>query len=45
LLQPIAFTPHGLRAKNIPLDALHLIDAGKAEEAKALLTKGDEDDD
>lgn len=45
LLQPIAFTPHRPRAKNIPLDALNLIDAGKVEEAKALLTKSDDDDD
>ena len=45
LLQPIAFTPHRPRTKNIPLDALNLIDAGKVEEAKGVLTKGDDDDD
>ena len=44
MLQPIAFTPHRRSAKNIPLDALQLIDAGKIEAAKALLTRDDKDD-
>lgn len=45
LLQPIAFAPHAARDKNIPLQVLNLLDAGKVDEAKALLTKDDDKDD
>lgn len=45
MLQPIAFTPHRRSAKNLPLDALKLIDAGKIDDAKALLARDDKDDD
>ena len=37
LFEPIAFAPHGMREKNVPLAVIKLIDAGKIDEAKALL--------
>ena len=45
LLQPVAFTPHRARDKNVPRDVLDLIDAGKIDEAKALIDGKDKDDD
>ncbi|MFA5964118.1 MAG: hypothetical protein WC804_08885 [Sphingomonas sp.] len=44
LLQPIAFAPHSPRDHNVQRQIIDLIDAGKLDEAKALITKGDEDD-
>lgn len=48
VFEPIAFSPHAVREKNIPLQAIKLIDAGKIDEAKALLSddkkKGSGDD-
>jgi tetratricopeptide (TPR) repeat protein len=44
LLQPVAFSPHQLRAENLPRQVIDLIDAGKIEEAKAAFTKSDEKD-
>lgn len=46
LLQPIAFAPHRKRAENPAKDVIELIDAGKLEEAKAVIKagKGNNDD-
>lgn len=44
-LQPLAFAPHRARDKNLPLEALTLIDAGKLSEALALLQPKDKDKD
>jgi len=44
LFEPIAFAPHGMREKNIPLEVIKLIDANKIDEAKALLNKDKKDD-
>lgn len=43
LLEPLAFAPHASRDKNLPLQLIQLIDAGKIDEAKQLViakTKG-----
>ena len=44
LLQPVAFAPHNARDHNVPRQIIDLIDAGKLDEAKALVTKDDDDD-
>lgn len=38
LLAPLAYSPHADRAKNMPLQLIQLIDAGKMDEAKQLVT-------
>lgn len=43
LLQPLAYAPHRAIDDNKPLDAIALIDAGKLAEARAALTKGQDD--
>jgi len=45
LFEPIAFAPHGMREKNVPLAVIKLIDAGKIDEAKALLNDDKKHDD
>jgi len=44
-LQALAYAPHLARDKNVPLDALNLIVAGKLDEARTLLSPKDKDDD
>jgi tetratricopeptide (TPR) repeat protein len=44
LLQPIAFAPHSARNENVAREIIDLIDAGKIAEAKALMTKGEDED-
>lgn len=43
LLQPLAYTPHADKAKDVPLQVIQLIDAGKIEEAKQLVTDKSKD--
>ena len=45
LLEPVAFSPHAPRDKNIPLDVIKLIDAGKIDEAKTTLRDKKKDGD
>ncbi|MEP7007927.1 MAG: hypothetical protein ABI810_18245 [Sphingomonas bacterium] len=45
LLQPIAFAPHRPIGENLPRAVVDLIDAGKIEEARALITRDDNNDD
>ncbi|MEO6214941.1 MAG: hypothetical protein ABIO86_02830 [Sphingomonas sp.] len=45
LLQPIAFAPHRPIGENLPREVVDLIDAGKIEEARAMMTKDDNNDD
>lgn len=44
LLQPLAFAPHSLRKENVARGIIDLIDAGKVAEAKAMITKGEDED-
>jgi tetratricopeptide (TPR) repeat protein len=44
LLQPIAFAPHLRRKRNIPREMVDLIDAGKMDEAIALMTQDEKED-
>jgi tetratricopeptide (TPR) repeat protein len=43
LLQPIAFAPHRASTENVARQVVDLIDAGKIDEAKAAITKGEKD--
>lgn len=43
LLQPVAFSPHRARDENVARQIVVLIDGGRIDEAKALMTKGEED--
>ena len=45
LLQPLAFSPHSKRDKNLPKQVVDLIDAGKIAEAKAAIDSIEEKDD
>lgn len=45
LLQPIAFAPHRKRDRNLPREIIDAMDAGKTDDAIALMTKDDEDED
>lgn len=45
LLEPVAFAPHARLDKNVPLDVIKLIDAGKIDEAKTTLRGKKKDDD
>lgn len=45
LLQPIAFAPHRRRDRNIPREIITLIDAGKIDDAIALITRDEDKDD
>ena len=44
-LRAIAYSPHGMRSKNLPLQALALIEQGKLDEARTLLLPKDKDKD
>lgn len=44
-LQTLAYSPHSQLTKNLPLEALKLIEAGKLAEAKALLEPKDKEGD
>lgn len=44
LLEPLAYSPHAVKDKDLPLQVIQLIDAGKIEEAKQLVTAKTKDD-
>lgn len=44
LLEPLAYSPHAVKGKDLPLQLIQLIDAGKIEDAKQLVTTKTKDD-